>query len=163
MGARGPAPTPTAVLQLRGSWRANARKGEPKAPREIPTCPGWLDAAAKSAWNQLAPLLHQMGVLTLADANVLTRYCITWSRWKAAEQWIQDNGEVAEVETDSGTTYVPHPQVRIAAMLGDQLGKMEQQLGLTPAARARLTVDHGEGEEETGKGPNKARFFERPG
>jgi P27 family predicted phage terminase small subunit len=36
--------------------------------------PSWIDDEAKASWQQLIPLLSQMGVLTKADKNALTRY-----------------------------------------------------------------------------------------
>ncbi len=36
MGKRGPHPTPTAILKMRGSWLVNGRKGEVQGPRGRP-------------------------------------------------------------------------------------------------------------------------------
>src|SRR5215468_3667791 len=94
MGRRGPAPTPTPILELRGSRLANRNRHEPKGPPGKPRCPDWLDDDAKTAWRKLVPELEMMGVLTRIDANALARYCRLWSRWRAAEEFIQKHGEV---------------------------------------------------------------------
>ena len=39
MGIRGPAPTPTPILALHGSWRAKTRAGEPRPPQGKPQRP----------------------------------------------------------------------------------------------------------------------------
>src|SRR3990167_11235512 len=90
VGKRGPAPTPTATLKQRGSWRANERKNEPQPERRIPDCPDWLAPEAAEVWNQMAVLLDAMGVLTVADGNALARYCVLWVRWKRAAIFVQN-------------------------------------------------------------------------
>ena len=82
MGKRGPAPTPTAVLRLRGTYRKHRSRREPTPDSTAPECPDWLDDQAKEAWAQVLPQLERMGVMTGIDGNALARYCQFWSRWK---------------------------------------------------------------------------------
>ena len=63
MGKRGPKPTPTAVLKLKGTDRADRTRNEPTPPRGLPRCPNWLDDQAKHCWRQLVPQLVAMRVL----------------------------------------------------------------------------------------------------
>ena len=65
MGRRGPPPTPTPMLKLRGSWRADVNRAEPQPEMGKPKCPDWIDVYAKAAWKQLVPQLEQMGVLKM--------------------------------------------------------------------------------------------------
>jgi P27 family predicted phage terminase small subunit len=83
-----------------------------------------------------------MGVLTLIDADALTNYCDTWSRWKKAVLFIQKNGDVYVQKDESGTVkYIQQlPQVAIARNLLAVLNRYQQEFGLTPAARSRLTI-----------------------
>lgn len=138
MGKRGPAPTPTAKLKLGGSWRANANKSEPQPPPGVPECPEYLDPVAQAMWSELAPSLLLMGVLSVIDRNSLARYCRTWSRWRRADDWIEENGET--FTTDKG--YVGQvPQVAICHNLAAQLTKLEAEFGMTPSGRTRIRVD----------------------
>ena len=144
MGRRGPAPTPTEILKLRGSTLVTKRRdqSEPKAPKGKPRCPDWLDKDAKTMWRHLVPLLDAMGVLTRLDGNALARYCRLWSRWRKAEAFIDKNGEMFPIRQDNGQVkyFGQWPQVAIAHKLALQLTRLEQELGMTPAARTRVQV-----------------------
>ena len=127
MGKRGPKPTPTAILKLRGSRRANLRKGEPQPERKRPVCPRWLDATAKACWKDIVPQLHTMGVLMKIDANAIVRYCVLWSRWMKAEQFIAKHGETYPLRDNEGSVKClqQFPQVAIAHRLLIALTKIE--------------------------------------
>lgn len=144
MGARGPAPTPTAVLKLRGSWRADTRPGEPQPTRGRPRCPAWLSPLAKKLWREAAKQLEQMGVLTVADGNCLARYARLHARWILADKRIQtETGEPDELgeKSDAEGNYlgeVNRPEVDTIFRLETALQRLEDRLGLSPSARARL-------------------------
>lgn len=161
MGRRGPSPTPTNVLKLRGSTLVTKSReaNEIKGPQGRPKCPAWLDEEAKAAWKQVVPMLDHMGVLTKADANALARYCRFWSRWRKAEDFIDEHGEVYPLKDDAGNVKCVQqwPQVSIAHKLAQLLTRLEQEFGLTPSARARLQMTPVAAEQ-----PNhdKSRFFQ---
>ena len=142
MGTRGPPPTPTNILDMRGSWRAKRNPAEPQPERGRPRCPRWLDDTAKTAWKRLVPQLDRMGVLTRVDANALARYCRLWSRWRQAEEFLQQRGDSFLVRDGAGNVkgVKAYPQVRMANQLAEQLLRLENHFGLTPAARARLAA-----------------------
>ncbi len=75
MGKRGPRPTPTEILKLRGSTLVTPEReaGEVHGPMGTPDRPDWLDDQAKAAWDEIAPLLQDMGILTRIDGNALMR------------------------------------------------------------------------------------------
>ena len=159
MGRRGPAPTPTPILQIRGSKRVTKRRNEieVKGPEGTPDCPDWLDADARVAWNYLVPKLELMGVLTLIDSNALARYCRLWTRCRKAEAFIDKHRDVYPLKDEKGKAkyLAQFPQVSIAAKLAQQLTRLEQELGLTPAARTRIHVK----KPAVPSDPRKARFF----
>ena len=163
MGARGPAPTPTPILRAAGSWRADERKNEPKPEKKRPTCPKWLDPAAKTAFRKLVKQLERLGVLGTCDRNALTRYCQMFSRWQKSEEFLMKHGEVYPIKDAKGKAigFKAYPQVGIAATLADQLLRIEQQFGLTPAARTRLTVE--DKPDNIDKPVGKDRFIKRAG
>jgi P27 family predicted phage terminase small subunit len=149
MGRRGPAPTPTNILKLRGSTLVTKRREESEArpPREVPDPPDWLatDPDAKAAWDHLVPLLEAIGILTKLDANSLSRYCRLWSRWRKAETFIDTHGEMYPLKSDDGKVkcFQQWPQVNIASKLAQQLTRLEQEFGMTPSARARIPGNKG--------------------
>jgi P27 family predicted phage terminase small subunit len=160
MGRRGPAPTPTPILKLRGSRRATRKReaAEVHGPAGTPDPPDWLDDDARKAWDELVPMLEGMGVLTRIDGNALARYCRLWVRWRKMETFIQEKGEMYPLRNDDGNVkcFVQWPQVAIANKLAQQLTRLEQEFGMTPSARARIQVAPQPQEAACGK----ARFFQ---
>jgi P27 family predicted phage terminase small subunit len=147
MGRRGPVPTPTAILKQRGSWRAKAREGkEVKGPVGTPICPSWLNQEAKNTWKRIVPKLRAMNVLTMIDGEALARYCQVSSRWKRAELFIQKHGDTYPLKDEKGQIRClqQFPQVAIANKLAIQLARLEQEFGLTPSARSRITQVSGQ-------------------
>lgn len=159
MGRRGPPPTPTAVLRLRGSSLVSQRRleAEVKGPAGRPDPPDGLDEEARKMWDHLLPMLECMGVLTRIDGNALGRYCRLWSRWRKAEAYLDKHGEIYPLKDDQGRIKCVQqwPQVAIAIKLAQQLTRLEQEFGMTPSARARLSVPGPPRASSTSKG----RYF----
>ena len=86
MGRRGPKPVPTSVLALRGSWRADARKGEPQPEPldDVPTPPKWVGKPGVELWQELAKPLLDAGVLTTWDVQRFAAMCRAWSDYVLA-------------------------------------------------------------------------------
>jgi P27 family predicted phage terminase small subunit len=159
MGRRGPAPTPTAILKLRGSTLVSKRrqKKEAQGPAGAPDQPDWLDDEARKMWDHLLPMLDGMGVLTRVDGNALARYCRLWSRWRKAEEFIDGKGEMYPLKDDKGSVkcFMQWPQVAIAHKLATQLTRLEQEFGMTPSARSRIPVQG----STRGRHDGKSRYF----
>lgn len=109
----GPRPTPTPILAMRDSWRAKMRGKEPQPQGGLGTAPRWLGKAEKAVWRQLAGELAAMGVGRRPDSNTLARYCVLWVEWKTTR-----NNKLCPM-----------------------LLRLEQEFGLTPAARAKIEID----------------------
>lgn len=159
MGKRGPAPTPTKVLQMRGSWRAKTRNGEPQPAAKPPSCPKWLDGKGQYLFRALVAELMPLGLVTKLDAQALARYCQMWSQWREALAYVTDHGSTYPILDAEGglKSYGEFPQVRQLLKLNEALLKIEREFGLTPSARARLARPESSDDDpqETGK----ARFF----
>jgi len=149
VGKRGPSPTPTRVLQLRGSWRGDARPGEPKPEPSRPKAPKWLTPEARQAFLYLSRHLDAVGVLTRLDQNALARYATLWVRYRKAEEFIAKHGDTYVVRGKPGPNGEPaqpvgfktYPQWRHALALAQELTRLEREFGLTPSARSRLSVE----------------------
>ena len=157
-------PKPTALKILAGNpSRRPLPKNEPQPQRGRPNCPQWLGKEAKATWKKLAPLLDNMGVLTLIDGNALTRYCVMFAEWRKLWEFIEPRGTIYTLKAQGKlpAAVMTWPQVRTALALGEQLGKLEREFGLTPSARACLhTLPPGE-TEVVPRG--KDRFLALPG
>jgi phage terminase small subunit len=64
MGRRGPKPTPTPLLKLRGSWRGESRAGEIVPEVQTPMAPTWLRKKAVRYWPDIAEMLAGLGLMT---------------------------------------------------------------------------------------------------
>jgi P27 family predicted phage terminase small subunit len=138
MGRRGPPPTPTSILELRGSWRAKGRGQEVQPALGLPRCPAWLRPEAKKKWQDIA---RKCTWLTEVDGDIVTLFCVAWEHWLEAERHLRTpEGEPALVETTEKGVCVPNPYLAIANKAMDQLQRLGSLLGLSPSARVGLHV-----------------------
>jgi P27 family predicted phage terminase small subunit len=93
-------------------------------------------------------MLLQMKVLGAIDGMLLARYCETFVRWREAAEYLRENGNTFTTSGPSGTYYAQYPEVAIYHNSGLALLKMEQEFGMTPAARARLSTGKGKDDKE---------------
>ncbi len=160
----GPPPTPTKVLQLRGSWRGNARGDEPQPSDDAPEPPEWLDAGARKIWSRLLPLLEGMKLASRTDEGLIARYCQTFSLYVTAQadlalvEKLKKKKKVTNREWR--TIELAESRIDIAFKASDRLDKMGAQLGLTPAARASLAGKVPAPQPKAGE-KDKNRFFKR--
>ena len=158
----GPRRTPIATLKLQGSRLTKAReKAEPKPKAGRPRRPKGLSKDEACIWNQVCPILEAMRVLTVADCNMLEQYCALFVRWRVAKDFLMEHGEFFVVYQrrrngtcildDKGKKMIqsmpPFPQVAIEKNTGIQLLKIAQEFGLTPSARASLSISPKAAEE----------------
>lgn len=156
MGHRGPPKKPTELKLLQGvpGGESKLNKSEPR-PAKLAGArpPAWLGKEAKKIWREVAPKLEKLGLLTDIDISTLARYCDTRWRWLQAKQFLDEHGPVyaiyheqTEDEKKAGRKpklkyMAQFPQVNIYSSLGKELTRLEQNFGMTPSARAGVTVD----------------------
>ena len=139
MGRRGPKPTPTAMLKLTGSWRADARKSEPKPKLGAPPMPTWLATEAKAEWKRVVPQLQKLGVITLIDRTALALYCQAWADYHDAVAVVKVEGKTFTTPTG----YIAkNPLVTIMNKARAAVLRLAQDFGFTPSALARLGTPH---------------------
>jgi P27 family predicted phage terminase small subunit len=144
MGLRGPPPTPQKVLEMRGSWRAKeiAKTGVQVDP-VIPERPKWLTSkVSKAAWKHITRMLGNARIIAELDQTALGRYCVLLEQWLTCKEWIDKHGMVHGVKGADGALQGVEewPQFAMEVKLSTLLGKLEAQFGLTPSARARISV-----------------------
>ena len=125
MAVRGRKPKPTALKVLEGNpGHRPLNKKEPMPKGKLPRCPEWLEDDAKKEWK-----------LTEIDRAAFAGYCQAYARWKGAEEFITQHGDM--VRTPNG--YLQQvPQVSIAQTNLKIMLKFCEQFGLTPSARSRM-------------------------
>jgi P27 family predicted phage terminase small subunit len=137
MGKRGPAPTPTELLKLRGSWRGNRNTSQPRPQLGRPRCPAWLDAAARSKWKRLAPELERLGLLTIIDGDILAMYCQAWAEFQQSTKTLQAEGRFVRLASGKILT---HPAVAEQRSARQAVKSFAALFGLSPADRSRLSA-----------------------
>ena len=141
MGERGPAPKPTALKRLHGTYRPD-RAPEKEATPHLASgdqlqAPDWLSQGAREKWEELALRLHSLGVLTEIDLDVFALYCTAWSNWRDAEEAVREHG--ATTKAQSGYEAVS-PHVTRAKNHLSELIKLSNLLGFNPSARTRIEL-----------------------
>lgn len=155
MGARGPAPTPTTILEARGSWLPKTRAGEPRLPVERPSCPAWLSREAKAEWRRQVKELARMGVLARVDRGQLAVYCEAWGEFVEVCEQLRQTGRLLKAKK-SDVVYT-NPLISIRNRAVERLIRLADRFGFSPAARARVQSEGQQTEEAAADG--KARFF----
>lgn len=157
MGKRGPMPTPSAILKLRGSWRAKARRREPQPRAGRPACPTWLPPAARRKWRQLVPELVRLGLLTVVDGDALAAYCCAWAELQQATQTLDQEGRY--VRLASGYL-LSHPAVAQQRSAWQAVRAFAALFGLDPSSRTRLAATAASAAKEQKTGASAlARFL----
>ena len=105
-----------------------------------PWCPRWLSPEAKRIWKETVPVLKAMRILTRVDRDALAVYCHIYARWRAAEDFLQQHGEVYPLRDEKGNVRCVQqfPQVAIARSLLHVVQSYQQEFGMTPSARTRV-------------------------
>ena len=153
---RGRKPVPTVLKIARGNpSQHRIADDEPQPSTDIDlNVPKLLkgDRVAKAEWNEKAPMLHRLGLLTEADRDALIMYCATFARWQRAERHLRKEGEIL-ISKRNKYPY-PSPYLHIAKDALTQCRALLLEFGLTPVSRTRAHV---------GKKPpvdtQKDRFF----
>lgn len=124
----GPRPQPAALKVARGNpgqRRLNPREPQPElASAETPE---GLPAGAQGVWQELAPELARIGLLTVVDRRLLATAC----RLQALGE-----GFLADVEAARKPT--PNPKLWAAAKCLEKAMAIFLRFGVTPAERSRL-------------------------
>jgi len=123
--------------------RGAAEKVMGEAPPIKTAPPAWLDETAKKEWRRLIKECKAMGILSTLDMGALAICCDAYSKYMAATLKINDTTLVGTHTNKSGAkNLVINPFVMVAQKYSDTYKKYATDLGLTPAARMRMTTTH---------------------
>lgn len=148
-------PLPANVHTLRGTSSDTAIPTAPKPRPATPAMPKHLTPGARVAWRELVAALRHLRVLTHADRTVLEIASEALAEYRAARHVLDAEGATYSTTTPTGSVmHRPRPEVSMAADAWRRTKGALVELGLTPAARTRVTV------ASEPRGPNP---FERRG
>ena len=136
---RGRKPQPTALRVLRGNpGRRALNAHEPQHEALLATCPPELvDPVARTEWDRLAPTLIASGQVTTVDRGTLLGYCLKYAQWQALETEALKHPLI--VRSPSGYP-MANPAIGLANKVFSMMLKAAAELGITPSARSRVTV-----------------------
>ncbi len=140
---KGRKPVPDRVKLLTGARRHN--RNEPQYAPLLGEAPEWLPDFAKELWRRVVAETQGQRVITAVDAEILAAYCAAYARLRAAEREIAVDG--ITIRTDNGGI-AKHPAVTVANEAASQLRSLGSELGLSPAARARLHAPKDAGKDD---------------
>lgn len=139
---------PTALHLLNGnpSKIKNLGKNEPKPKPLTPVCPSWLPDKARQIWEEEAPRLERLGLLTEVDGEEFARYCLLTLRAREAEKIVEEKGMMIDGAVKG--TKVKNPAVQIARDYMAAATKMADKFGINPVSRTRIETAGIETEED---------------
>lgn len=117
--------------------RHGSNPDAPRPPDALPRCPSHLSPVAAKEWRPLAKPLHDMGVLSTTDRAAFAAYCQAWARWVEAEERLKEIPVL--IKAPSGYPQ-QSPWLSIANKQLEIMGRYMAELGLSPAARQRVSI-----------------------
>jgi len=135
---RGRRPKPTALKKLQGNpGHRRLNELEPVPAAVAPPCPAFIQGAARQHWDEVAPELEAMGVLSRIDGPMLAAYCEAFAQWRKALDMLK-LGYV--LKTASGYPLLS-PYVTVAEKSLRTMRAIASEFGMTPSSRSRLRVE----------------------
>lgn len=142
MGIRGPQPKPTEIRLLEGNpsgRKINYQEPKPQRITEV-EAPSHFTEAAVRVWKSLTDELARLNLLTVLDLEAVARYVDYLMEYRRARDEIKGVLVIPYFEADGKTLrYMQqNPYIAIKNTAADKLLRLEQQFGMSPAARARI-------------------------
>ncbi|MBX4944627.1 phage terminase small subunit P27 family [Rhizobium binae] len=106
--------------------------------------PKWLKRSRKATevWNELAPQLERLNLLSNLDANPFARYCRYVVEWISADVAVQKEGTWFNgKDTNGNDTKKRHPAFQAVQDLEKMLREMESTFGMRPDTRFKIMRD----------------------
>jgi P27 family predicted phage terminase small subunit len=140
--ARGPKPKSGELAELQGNPGHRAVITTPDAVEPIAeTAPDFVrNAEARRIWSHLMPQLRGLRFVKSTDEIAVGRYCLHLARFIALDAKIEaENGNVTyTTNTLHGSMERLHPNFAAMMRIEEALVKIEDRIGMSPAARQSL-------------------------
>jgi P27 family predicted phage terminase small subunit len=161
---RGRKPTPTAILEARGSRKIDKSRRESEANIDDtpPDRPDFLSPDAAAEWDRIVSTLQGSRILTANDRGALAMLCQAYGRWVAAEREIAKSATAThggEVVKSANGFPMKNPWLSVADAAYEQCRKLAVEFGLTPSSRSRALAAPRPKSDADKPADGKARFF----
>ena len=101
-------------------------------------CPAHIKGIARAEWQRIAPELHRLGLLTMADRGTLEAYVTAYAGYRDALEHVQSEGAVQVTQTGyqqlSGW-------MSVLQKCRQEMIRYAAHFGMSPSSRAGLSVD----------------------
>lgn len=104
--------------------------GLPKPPKD-------LDDPEIEIWDSLAQMLYDMGVFRDPDIEELAMLCRAKVRYMDASEQLKEEGYVSD-GAQGGR--ILNPLVRVMEQAANEMHRIRQNFGMTPAARTKIAA-----------------------
>ena len=135
----GPSKTPTAIAELKG--KPGHRPLNPNEPtvanNGLPKPPSDFDDDELVVWDSLAQMLYNMGVFRDPDVEELAMLCRAKVRYMDASEQLKEEGYVSD-GAQGGR--ILNPLVRVMEQASNEMHRIRQNFGMTPAARTKIAA-----------------------
>ena len=151
MGKRGPRPQPTIIKIAKGNpGKRPLNHAEPKPAANAVEPPSWVSGKSLEKWQEVAPKLLAMGVLTNADVETLARYCTMHEQFVKYLDEVRQGGDVLVVRDEAGKVkYMQStPAATMLMKLAASMLRIEQEFGLTPSERTGIATTQAKRKDE---------------
>ena len=154
MGRRGPAPTPTKTLKLRGTLRPCRRpKKEPSPNLGEPKIPKGISVGAKKYWADLIEDARKNGTLFECDREILLAICEAKDDYFTIKKILSKEGMKGK---GVGGADARHPLVGLLKETWDRYVRGLREIGLSPSARTGIELS---GKNSTGEKTDLEKMF----
>jgi P27 family predicted phage terminase small subunit len=103
--------------------------------------PSWLDKTAQNEFKRLADLLLKVELINDADVGHLALYCDAYSQYLSFKRQVKTKGLWIEGR--------PNPFIMRMKDAAAQMRSFSADLGLSPAARARLAINLSDDDDDS--------------
>lgn len=142
MAKRGPQPTPTNIVLLRGNPSKRARADEPQPIAASLTPPAELTPLARDFWVAHAPEVARLGMLTVNDVPTFAALCEAWAAMQQAKKAMapRKGTNIAVTTTDRahGNEKRKHPAWQIFRESASMYQSFARDFGFSPSSRVGL-------------------------
>lgn len=138
-------PTPTALRVLTGGRpRRGGKKAADTEPQFAPHSlepPARLEEAERAVWQDLAPKLAELGVLTVVDELALVQLCRIQVECDELHEILVSEGRTYRFDTGQSIEIRKHPAQSLWENACRRLDAAYAGFGLTPSSRTRVRID----------------------
>lgn len=137
----GPPPKPTMLKILQGNpgkRDLNKHEAHPEVA-DNPPPPAHMLPLAKKKWEELAPQLSRLRLLTKVDLDLLESYCDAYAKKRSADEFLKKHGVSYGKKVRR-----QYPQVAVSERCGALMMAIGDRLGLNPSARSRIQIPDGD-------------------